>query len=53
VPDIAIIFGYAWAGLMFLSAALNLIAAMSFSVMAWSAFMSVWAVASKVGSRRA
>jgi intracellular septation protein len=48
VPDIAIIFGYAWAGLMFLSAALNLIAAMSFSVMAWSAFMSVWAVASKV-----
>ena len=53
VPDIAIIFDYAWAGLMFLSAALNLIAAMSFSVMAWSAFMSVWAVASKVGSRRA
>ena len=48
VPDIAIIFGYAWAGLMFLSAALNLIAAMSFSVTAWSAFMSVWAVASKV-----
>ena len=29
-PDIAIIFGYAWAGLMFLSAALNLIAAMQF-----------------------
>ena len=36
VPDIAIIFGYAWAGLMFLSAALNLIAAMSLSVTAWS-----------------
>jgi intracellular septation protein len=33
---------------MFLSAALNLIAAMSFSVTAWSAFMSVWAVASKI-----
>jgi intracellular septation protein len=48
VPDIAIIFGYAWAGLMFLSAALNLIAAMSLSATAWSAFMSVWAVASKV-----
>ncbi len=47
-PDIAIIFGYAWAGLMFLSAALNLLAAMRFSVTAWSAFMSVWAVASKV-----
>ena len=48
VPDIAIIFGYAWSGLMFLSAALNLIAAMSLSVTAWSAFMSVWAVGSKV-----
>ncbi len=48
VPDIAIIFGYAWAGLMFLSAALNLIAAMSLTVVAWSVFMSVWAVASKV-----
>src|ERR1700728_1554212 len=47
VPDI-IIFGYAWAGLMFLSAGLNLLAAMSLSVTAWSAFMSVWAVASKV-----
>ena len=49
VPDIAIIFGYAWAGLMFLSAALNLLAAMSLSVTAWSVLMSVWAVASKVG----
>src|ERR1700689_5459018 len=48
VPDIAIIFGYAWAGLMFLSAALNLLVAMSLSVTAWAAFMSVWAVCSKV-----
>jgi intracellular septation protein A len=47
VPDIAVIFGYAWAGLMFVSAALNLIVATNFSVTAWSAFMSVWAVASK------
>jgi intracellular septation protein len=48
VPDVAIVFGYAWAGLMFLSAALNLIAATSLSVAAWAAFMSVWAVGSKV-----
>ena len=48
VPDIAVIFGYAWAGLMFLSAALNLLAAMNLGVTAWAAFMSVWAVASKV-----
>ena len=47
VPDIAIIFGYAWAGLMFFSAALNLVVALNFSVVAWSAFMSIYAIASK------
>jgi intracellular septation protein A len=47
VPDIAVIFGYAWAGLMFVSAALNLIVGLNFSVVAWSAFMSAWAIASK------
>jgi intracellular septation protein len=47
VPDIAFIFGFVWAGLMFFSAALNLIVAFNFSVVAWSAFMSIWAIASK------
>jgi intracellular septation protein A len=47
VPDIALIFGYVWASLMFVSAALNLIVALNFSVTAWSAFMSVWGVGSK------
>jgi intracellular septation protein len=47
VPDIAVIFGYVWAGLMFVSAALNLIIALNFGVAAWSAFMSLWGVASK------
>src|SRR6202035_5903544 len=47
VPDIAVIFGYVWAGLMFFSAALNLIVALNFSVLAWSAFMSIWAIVSK------
>jgi len=37
VPDIAVIFGYVWAGLMFFSAALNLIVALNFSVVTWSA----------------
>ena len=32
VPDIATIFGYVWAGLMFFSAALNVIVALNFSV---------------------
>ena len=45
VPDIAFIF--VWAGLMFFSAALNLIVALNFSVVAWSAFMSIWAIVSK------
>ena len=47
VPDIAFVFGFVWAGLMFFSAALNLIVAFNFSVVAWSAFMSIWAIVSK------
>src|ERR1700722_4796236 len=47
VPDIAFIFGFVWAGLMFFSAALNLIVALNFSVVTWSAVMSVWGIASK------
>lgn len=48
VPDIAIVFGYIWAGLMFFTAALNLFLALNYSAVAWSAFMSVFAIASKV-----
>ena len=47
VPDIAVILGYAWSGLMFLSAALNLIVALNFSVVTWSVTMSIWGIASK------
>jgi intracellular septation protein len=49
VPDIAVIFGFLWAALMFASAALNLFVALNFGVAAWSAFMSIYAVVSKVG----
>ena len=48
VPDVAVIFGYAWSGLMFFSAALNLIVALNFSVVTWSAAMSIWGIASKL-----
>jgi len=48
VPDIAVIFGFVWAGLMFFSAGLNLIVALNFSVVTWSALMSVYAIVSKV-----
>jgi intracellular septation protein len=47
VPDIAVIFGFVWAGLMFFSAGLNLIVALNFSVVTWSALMSVYAIVSK------
>jgi intracellular septation protein len=47
VPDIAVILGYAWSGLMFLSAALNLIVALNFSVVTWSATMSIYGIVSK------
>ncbi len=47
VPDIAVIFGYAWSGLMFFSAALNLIVVLNFSIVTWSATMSIWGIVSK------
>ena len=49
VPDIAFIFGYVWAGLMFLSAVVNLVVAMNISVGSWAAFMSIYGIATKLG----
>lgn len=48
LPDLIVIFGYAWAGLMFFSAALNLVLALSLSVIAWGAAMAAWGTASKL-----
>jgi intracellular septation protein A len=48
VPDIAFIFGYVWAGLMFFSAGLNLIVALNYSVATWSVFMSIYGIVSKL-----
>ncbi len=47
VPDIAVIVGYVWSGLMFFSAALNLIVALNFSVVTWSVTMSIYGIVSK------
>jgi intracellular septation protein A len=47
VPDIAVTFGYVWAGLMFFSAALNVIVALTFSVVTWSVVMSIYGIVSK------
>jgi len=49
VPDVAFIFGFVWSGLMFFSAALNLIVALNFSVATWASFMSVYGIVSKLG----
>src|SRR5262245_9471458 len=48
VPDIAYVFGFAWAGLMFLSAALSIVLALSLDPVSWSAAMSTWGIASKI-----
>jgi intracellular septation protein len=48
VPDIATIFGFVWPGLMFFSAALNMIVVLNFSVQTWAAFMTVYGILSKL-----
>jgi hypothetical protein len=48
VPDIAVIFGYVWSGLMFFSAVLNMIVALNFSVVTWSVAMAIYGIVSKV-----
>ncbi|MGH6644747.1 MAG: inner membrane-spanning protein YciB, partial [Bradyrhizobium sp.] len=49
VPDLAITFGYVWAGLMFFSAALNIVLLLTLDVTTWAAVKSVWAIGSKAG----
>jgi intracellular septation protein A len=48
VGDMAIGFGYVWAGLMFLSAIINLVLALHYSVLVWGTAMSIWGTGSKV-----
>jgi intracellular septation protein len=48
IPDIAFIFGFVWAALMFFSAALNLVVALNYSVVTWSVFMSIYGIVSKL-----
>jgi intracellular septation protein A len=49
VPDLAMRFGYVWAGLMVFSALLNLVLATRLSVPAWGIAMSAWGIVSKTG----
>ena|ERR1022692_4113017 len=49
VPDIAYIFGFVWAGLMFVSAVVNIWVATHYSLLVWTGFMSTYALVSKLG----
>lgn len=49
VKDVATVFGYVWAGLMFGSAALNIALALTLDARTWAATMSLWGIASKIG----
>jgi len=48
VPDLGVLFGYIWAGLMFGSAVLNIVLALLLEPAAWAAWKSAWAIGSKV-----
>ncbi|MGO4714978.1 inner membrane-spanning protein YciB [Bradyrhizobium sp. 2TAF24] len=47
VPDVAVSVGFAWAGLMFVSAAVNAIVALAFSLATWAVVMPIFGLASK------
>src|SRR5579872_1378033 len=49
VPDIAYVFGFIWAALMFASAVVNLWVATHYSFVVWTAFMSAYALSTKIG----
>jgi intracellular septation protein len=48
-PDIAYVFGFVWAGLMFVSAAVNIWVATHYSLLVWTGFMSAYALSTKIG----
>jgi intracellular septation protein len=48
VPDVAVVVGYVWAGLMFVSATLNAFVALTYSVATWALVMPIFGIVSKV-----
>ena len=48
VPDVAVVVGFAWAGLMFVSAAVNAFVALTFGVATWAVVMPIFGIVSKV-----
>ena len=47
-PDVAVVVGYAWAAVMFVTAAVNVFVAVTYSVQTWATFMLVFGMVSKV-----
>jgi intracellular septation protein A len=47
VPDVAVVLGYAWAGLMFVSAIVNAVVAFACSVATWALVMPIYGIVSK------
>jgi intracellular septation protein A len=47
-PDVAVVVGYAWAALMFATAAVNVLVAIAYSVQTWALVMLIFGIASKV-----
>ncbi len=47
VPDVAVVVGYAWAGLMFVSAIANAVVALTSSVATWAWVMPIYGIVSK------
>jgi intracellular septation protein A len=48
VPDLAWGFGFVWAALMFVSAAVNIWVATHYSLLVWTGFMSAYALSTKI-----
>ena len=48
VPDVAVVVGYAWAALMFVSAIVNGVVALTSDVMTWAVVMPIYGIVSKV-----
>jgi intracellular septation protein len=48
VPDVALVVGYVWAGLMFVSAVVNVFVAWVYSLSTWAVVMPIFGIVSKV-----
>jgi intracellular septation protein len=48
VPDVAVIVGFLWSGLMFVSAVVNAFVALNYSLVIWASFMPLYGIVSKL-----